>query len=339
LKAAYLRKPGQVDVRIVADPLLSGHYNVLLRVDYVGLCGSDYHYFRTGRIGDQNIKTPFIIGHECTATVLETGNGVRAFGKTDRVAVEPAVPCGQCDQCLAARPHTCRRLVFMGCPEQLNGALCEYLVMPAANCYPVPDALDSRTGVLIEPLSIALYAWRFLRTEQIRDVVILGCGPIGLCILQTGLKLYNIRPFVFDPITQRKALAISFGAEETDVPSHAAGAAVSAECDAVFECCGQPDAMNQAIDMLRPGGHLVVVGIPESDVLTFDPHLLRRKEITIHHVRRQNGCMEEAINFCVLHQKELNRLITHQFPIDEVQSAFELAANYRNGAVKVLVKV
>lgn len=339
MKAAYLRKPGQMDVRTAADPSLSRSHDVLLRINYVGLCGSDYHYFRTGRIGNQVIKAPLIIGHECTATVVETGIDVRTFGKADRVAIEPAVPCGQCDQCLAGRQHTCRHLVFMGCPGQLNGAMCEYLVMPAANCFPVPDTLDSRTAVMVEPLSIALYAWRFLKTEKIRDVAVLGCGPIGLCIIQTGLKLYNIRPVVSDPIDQREALGILFGAKEAVPQTHSAGTRIPFECDAVFECCGQLDAVHQAIHLLRPGGHLVIVGIPEVDAWTLDPHLLRRKEITIHHVRRQNGCMQAALDFCAVHQNELRRMITHQFSIGEVQTAFELAAGYRDGAVKVVVEV
>ena len=143
MKAAYLYQPGQLDVRFAPDPSLSGDTDVLLKVDYVGLCGSDYHYFRTGRIGSQVIEDPLIIGHECTATIFETKKSIRTAFKNDRVVIDPAIACGHCDQCLTGRPHTCRHLVFMGSPGQLNGALCEYLVMPAANCHPLPDNLDS----------------------------------------------------------------------------------------------------------------------------------------------------------------------------------------------------
>ena len=339
MKAAYLCQPGQLTVRTAADPSISRDTDVLLRNDYAGLCGSDYHYFRTGRIGSQIIEQPFIIGHECTATIFETGKSVRTAFNNDRVVIDPAIACGHCDQCLTGRPHTCRRLLFMGSPGQLIGALCEYSVMPAANCHTLPDNLDSRTAVMVEPLSIALYAWRFLKIKQIKNAAVLGCGPIGLCVLLTGRELYHIRLAVSDPIARRQSLGISLGAAEPAPPSDSSGIPVSSEFDAVFECCGQADALLHAIRLLRPGGHLVVAGIPEVDEWRFDPHLLRRKEITIHHVRRQNGCMRQAIDFCVQHQGELNRLITHQFPIDDVQTAFELASNYRDGAVKVVVEV
>ena len=157
--------------------------DVLLQIDRVGICGSDVHYYLEGRIGNQILQYPATLGHECSGTVLETGSAVQGLKAGDRVAVDPAFPCGACDQCLSGRAHTCRRLLFMGSPGQAPGAAAERYVAPAACCAAIPASMSLDEAMLVEPLSIGLHAVRLSQLAAGMKIAILGAGPIGLSVL------------------------------------------------------------------------------------------------------------------------------------------------------------
>ena len=142
----------------VPDPVLKNPDDVKIRLLVLGICGSDIHYYTSGKIGSQVVKYPFTVGHECAGEVIETGTAVTRVRKGDIIAVEPAMWCGKCDQCLSGRHHTCRTLKFLGCPGQAEGALSEYIVMPDASCYPLPGPLTPDQGAISEPLAIGVYA-------------------------------------------------------------------------------------------------------------------------------------------------------------------------------------
>ncbi|MBN1782453.1 alcohol dehydrogenase catalytic domain-containing protein [bacterium] len=338
MKAAMLTGPGHFDIRTVPDVRITHASQVLVRVDYAGICGSDLHYYRTGRIGDQVIHDPFVIGHECTGTVIGTGGAVRNLQSGDRVVIEPAVSCGICDQCRTGRPHTCRQLAFLGCPGQLNGAFTEFLIMPESNCLRLSPDLPSVTAVFAEPLSIALYAWEFIKTTRVRQIGILGAGPIGLSILLIASENPDLQTVVTDKVEARLNAALSLGAGRAvrpDILDDASGTPI--ECDAVFECCGQQEAIDQAVHLLKPGGHLVIVGIPEITHIQCDIHNFRRKEITIHNVRRQNGMMHRAVDFCLNHQNRIEPLISQPFSLEQVQKAFHITEGYKDGIIKAVI--
>jgi L-iditol 2-dehydrogenase len=183
MKAVYLTEPGRLRTHDVADPRLQGPNDVLLQLQAVGICGSDLHYFRTGRIGSQVLEAPWVMGHECTAVVREVGPEVDGVRPGDRVAVDPLIACGHCDQCRSGRKHTCRQQHFLGCPGQQQGCLCQWLVMPSDCCFPVPEQLSVGAAVLVEPFAIALHALHQLGTAEGKHIGVLGAGPIGLCVL------------------------------------------------------------------------------------------------------------------------------------------------------------
>jgi len=162
MKAAVLTDIRKIEVRDVPQPSIQTDRDVLLRVTAVGICGSDLQYYSTGRIGNEVVRFPFIIGHECVAEIEEAGRDVQKVKPGDRVVVDPAVSCGTCDQCIQGRPNTCRNLRFLGCPGQLEGSLAEFIVMPESNCYILEEATDTKLGILAEPLSIGIYAIRLL---------------------------------------------------------------------------------------------------------------------------------------------------------------------------------
>ena len=154
MKAAVLTGLGRMEVRQVPDPKIEKDTDVLLKIEKVGVCGSDVHYFETGRIGSQVVQYPFIVGHECAATVTAVGKGVKHVKVGEQVVVEPAVPCHNCDQCHKGRENTCFNLRFLGTPGQGGGCLCEYLVMPEECCLPTQGKLTLEQGALCEPLTI-----------------------------------------------------------------------------------------------------------------------------------------------------------------------------------------
>ncbi len=341
MRAAVLTGIGKIEVRDVPKPVLKKDSDVLLRVTSVGICGSDLQYYSIGRIGGDVVQFPFVIGHECTAEVDAVGSGVEKFKPGDRVVVDPAVSCGICDQCTAGRPHTCRSLRFLGCPGQLEGSLSEFIVMPESNCYRLEE--ESPLNILAEPLSIGIYAIRLLHGFPASSIAILGTGPIGLSVglaaRDTGIDAI----YATDKIDDRLEAAQKAGAIWTGNPGRTDIVAEIAEAepfglDAVFDCCGDQEALDQAVELLRPGGKLMIVGIPESDRVTFNAHRLRRKEIAIHNVRRQNGCIPAAIDLISRRGPDLEFMVTHTFPLEDAQGAFDLVENYRDGVIKAVIQ-
>lgn len=344
MKLAVLMGLRRVELCEVPRPRLKKETEVLVRVALVGLCGSDIHYYQEGRIGDQVVEYPFVVGHECVGVIEEVGSAVTALKPGDRVAVDPALVCGVRDQCLAGRTNTCRRLLFLGTPGQLSGCLAEFIVIPAQNCYPLPSEMSFEEGVLLEPLSIGVHSFRLLNGFRPQQMAVLGSGPIGLCLVLVGRAYGVSRIYATDKVEARVLAAQRAGAFWTGNPEHEdiVGEVVRHEpqlVDVVFECSGDPAALDQAVDLLKPGGRLMIVGIPASDRVSFDIHKLRRKEISIHNVRRQRHCFGEAISLVEEKQADVRFLATHFFRLEETELAFELAAAYRDGVLKAIVHV
>lgn len=342
MKAVYLTAPGEFATRDVPDPDLANPGDVRLRLGAVGVCGSDLHYYRTGRIGGQVLTEPWIMGHECTATVESVGADVRGLTAGDRVAVDPLIACGRCDQCRSGRANTCRQQRFLGCPNQQHGCMCELLVMPAACCFPVPAHLSAGAAVMVEPFAIALHAQRLWGSPEGKAVAVLGAGPVGLCVLG-ALRLAGASAVaVTDRLGYRLDMARSLGASSTH---HTERSDVVREIErahpdglaAVFDCSGEQAALDQSLALLAPGGTLVVVGIPETDRVSFDINALRRKEIDVINVRRQNDCTHDAIELLGRGALDLDPVITHHFGLSESAAAFHLVGNYRDEVEKALI--
>ena len=222
--------------------------------------------------------------------------------------------------------------------------LCEYIVMPARNCLPLPESLSVEDGVLVEPLSIAFHSLKIAGAPAPRKTGILGAGTIGLAVLLVARQLAPGNFYVTDKIDDRVRAARQAGAswagnpDRDDVVAEIAGREPLL-LDTVFECTGDPAALDQAADLLAPGGRLVVVGIPPAPRISLDIHEFRRKEIVILNVRRQRYCMSEAVDFIARGDTDPRFMLTHRFNIDEAAGAFELTAGYRDGAIKTLIRL
>ena len=334
----------QMKMTDVPEPAIKRDDDVLLKMKAVGVCGSDVHYYGTGRIGSQVVEYPFIIGHECAAMVEAIGSAVTRVKVGDDVVVDPAIACNNCDQCKQNRKNTCRNLKFLGCPGQAEGCLCEYIVMPEDCCFPIGDKITFEQGVLCEPLAIGVYAVKQACLPKNATIAILGAGPIGLsCLVSARVENTNTC-YVTEKIEERMKAAEQNGAiwvgnpNREDIIKEILRLGPTG-VDAVFECAGQQETIDQAVELLKPGGKLMLVGIPRLERISFMIDRIRRKEITIVNVRRQNECTQMAIDSITTGKTKINFMITHRFRLEQSQEAFDMVAEYRDGVIKALIEL
>lgn len=292
-----------------------GQGESLVRVTAVGICGSDLHWFAEGAIGDAAFPQPLVLGHEFA--------GVTAAGQ--RVAVDPAIPCGRCELCHAGHPNLCEDQPFAGY-SVTDGALREYLAWPDRCLVPLPDTLTDADGALLEPLGVALHAVDLAHLRPGMTVGVFGCGPIGLLVLQVARAAGASAVLVTEPRPHRLAAAQSYGGQPW-----ASGQSV----DVAFECAGEQAAVDDALRAVRPGGRVILVGIPSDDRTSFSASLARRKGLTIKLARRMKNTYPRAIRLVESGQVDVRSLVTHTFALEETPEAFA-TANRREG-LKVVV--
>jgi L-iditol 2-dehydrogenase len=343
MKAAHFTGLRELSICEVPEPRLTHPDWVLVRIDRVGVCGSDVHYYTEGGIGDQILQYPASVGHECSGTIVEIGANVTGLKVGDRVAIDPAISCGKCDQCRAGRPNTCRKLKFMGSPGEAPGAVAELSVLPAENCFPIPETLSLDQAALAEPLSIGLHAVQLADLRPGVRYAITGVGPIGLSVLSCAKALVEGTAYVTDLLDSRLATARQCGADWTANASRDDVAAIAQRepygLDVMFECSGDMTCVDQAMTLLTPGGTLVLVGIPSQRRASFDVHVMRRKELTFKNVRRQRRCLAPVVELIAQGRIDPDPLLTHRFPLERIREAFELVAAYRDGVIKAVVDV
>lgn len=332
----------QMELRDVPESQIINPGDVKIRMSVVGICGSDIHYYTQGNIGTQVVEYPFAVGHEGAGVVVETGKDVKRVKPGDKIAIDPAMPCWNCDQCLAGRHHTCRNLRFLGCPGQAEGCLTEYLVMPEESCYPLIGNLTTDHGSISEPMAIGVYAVKKTEGVKGKDIGILGFGPIGMSVMLAAKAEGGRNIYVTDKIESRLSIALKEGAAATANPDkddviRKINDCTAAGPDIVFECCGQQEALDQAVDLIKPGGKLVVVGIPEFDRWSINVEKSRRKEISLQFIRRQVDCVQQSLEMMENGKIDIKNMITHRFPFSRTKEAFDLVAAYGDGVMKAMI--
>jgi L-iditol 2-dehydrogenase len=344
MKAMQLTGIRQMELFEVAMPHIKNDTDVLIRMTHVGVCGSDVHYYTNGRIGSQVVQYPFTVGHEGSGIIEKTGSKVTKVKPGDRIAIDPAMPCFTCDQCKTGRFHTCRKLKFLGCPGQAEGCLSEYIVMPESSCFIIANNLTLEDAALSEPLTIGVYAVDLAQVKAGMSIAILGCGPIGLSVLAALQVNTPEKIFVTDKLDYRLSIAAQSGANWTGNPSKQDIVKDIANSepllvDMVFECCGQHETADQALEILKPGGKLVQIGIPEFDKFSFSADLMRRKEICIQNVRRQNESLHNCLQMMECGQLKADHWVTHRFKLSECKKAFDMVAGYSDGVLKAMIEI
>ena len=345
------RLHGPKDIRIADEPAppQPARGEVLLRVGSVGVCGSDLHLYETGRIGYTDAKSPFVLGHEFMGVVEALGmdeldGNHQPLQVGTRVAVDPAVPCWRCELCEAGHPNLCPHHYFYGLfPD--DGALRERMIVSARNCFPMPDSLSDDCGPLLETLGIAIHAVDLAALRVGQSVAVLGAGPVGALIARLAVLAGAEPVIVTDKFDWRLRKACDWGARHAiNVDREDPVAAVreltgGRGVDVAIEAAWADHSVQQAADMARYGGRLVLVGIPPDDKLRLQHSVARRKGLTIMMSRRMKHTYPRAIALAAAGKVRLEELVSHRYPLAHAASAYADNAAYVDGAHKVILRV
>lgn len=319
------------DLRLRDEPVPQQRPDeALVRVTAVGICGSDLHWFREASIGDALLSEPLVLGHEI-AGVTEDGQ---------RVAVDPTIPCEVCEWCRTGHTNLCEAHRFAGHGTQ-DGGLREYLTWPRRYLHPLPDALSDADGAMLEPLGVALHTVDLAHLRPGATVAVFGCGPIGLLTIQVARLAGATRILASDRFSHRLEAARSFGArtfpaeggqEAREILAQTGGRGV----DVAIEAAGTNEAVEAAVLAARPGGKVILAGIPDDDSTTFTASTARRKGLTLKLVRRMKHTYPRAIELVAGGHVDVRSLVTHRFPLAASAQAFDLAQQ-REG-LKVIIE-
>ncbi len=345
-----VRLHGRRDLRVdrIAHPGDPAPGQVRLRVSAVGICGSDLHTWSEGRIGDTAIASPVVLGHEFGGIIDAVGDGVQADGTGaalevgQRVAVDPAQPCGRCELCRRGHPNLCKNLQFAG-QWPTDGAMQQVMHVPASCCFAIPDAISDDDAALLETLGVALHAVNLAKIEPGESAVVLGAGPVGLCVAQVARFAGAAPLFITERLDHRLNIAERLGLQAVHVDREDAQHSIHVGTggrgvDVAIECAWAGSAVQQAAEMLRPGGRLLLVGIPDDDQLTLTHSTARRKGLTITMVRRMKHTCPRAIDLAAGGRVDLRRLVSHRMPLAQAPVAFSMNHRYEDGVVKVILK-
>ena len=332
MKVARLH--GVKDVRLHDEPdPIPGPGEAVLRVTSIGVCGSDLHWFSESGIGDARITRPLVLGHEF-AGVVQTG-----ALKGRRVAVDPAIPCGKCEFCEEGNPNFCTHLHFAGHGTD-DGAMRELINWPEAQMFLLPDSLSDADGAMLEPLGVAIHAVDLGHLRTGMRVAVFGCGPIGLLTMQMARIAGAAEIFATDVLPHRLDAAKALGATVIKADGTEAAQILAATgkrgVDVSFEAAGENACVEAAMATTKPGGTVVLVGIPSDDRTSFTASVARRKGLTIRMSRRMKLTYPRAIRLVERGMVDVRSLVTHHYPLTESVQAFETAL--RREGVKIVIE-
>lgn len=291
----------------------------------MGLCGSDLHWYAEGGIGDATITQPLVPGHELAGIAVDGPHAGRA------VALDPAIPCEQCEMCAQNNRNLCPRVRFSG-HSVTEGGLVEYKAWPTHLLHPLPPSMTGADGAVLEPLGVALHAWDLAHTRLAQDIVVVGCGPIGLLLIQMARALGGGgRVIAVEPLAHRREAALRYGADVAVDPAALDGEGLaealagSLGAHTVFEVAGNDDAVAASLRLARPGARVVLIGIPDDDVTSFPAGLARRKGLTLVTVRRMKEMYERTIALVDSGVVDVRSLVSARLPLGRAEEAFTRA--------------
>ena len=317
---------------------------VLVKLEYVGICGSDMHYYETGAIGDYVVEPPFVLGHEPGGTVVEVGSNVKHLKAGDRVALEPGKTCGRCEFCRQGKYNLCPDVVFFATPP-VDGVFQEYVAHEAALCFKLPDNVSTLEGALIEPLAVGFHAASQGGAHAGQTAVVMGAGCIGL-VSMMALKAQGVsRVYVVDVMAKRLEKALELGADgvvngkEEDAVEAVRRLTGSAGCDLVIETAGTEITTRQAVHMTKKGSTIVLVGYSKSGEITLPMSLALDKELTFKTVFRYRHIYPMAIDAVAAGRVNLKGIVTDIFDFDDIQNAMDKSVADKANIVKAVVRI
>ena len=327
MRTARLHAVG--DLRVADEPMPDAAPGMsLVQVTAVGICGSDLHWWDEGAIGDAKLTHPLVLGHEGAGVIAE---GPRAG---QRVAIDPAIPCETCRACRDGYRNLCYRLKFSGHGDT-DGMMREFMAWPTTALHPLPDRVSDADGAMLEPLGVAIHSVDLGHLPFGGTASVIGCGPIGLLLIEVLKVAGASSVLAIEPLAHRREAAERLGADEVADPA-AFDEALRAGVDVAFEAAGNNEGVELAMASVRPGGRVVLVGIPGDDVIRFGASLARRKGLTIAMVRRMNEVYPRAISLAERGVVDLGSVVTSRTGLGEIPAAF--GATARRTGLKAIIE-
>lgn len=341
MKVVYLTQPGKMQIEEEPIPEVRPG-NVLVKIEYNGICGSDVHFFKDGRVGDNVLKGKFVLGHEVSGTVVEVGENVSGLKIGDRVALEPGYGCGKCEFCKTGRYNLCPDMKFFAAPP-VRGALQEYVSHPADMCFKLPENVSTMEGALVEPLAVGLHATGLGEIGLGQTAVILGAGCIGLVTLLAAKARGASKVVVVDLHEKRLEFARSMGADHTVNASKNDVLGCVKELlpegpDVVFETAGSAETIAQTPFLVKRGGIVVLVGMAAQSEITYNFFQAMEKEIRIQCVFRYRNLYPTAIAAIASGSIDVKQIVTHKFSLEESERAFSTVVDDAQNVVKAIIE-
>ncbi|MDD4369371.1 MAG: NAD(P)-dependent alcohol dehydrogenase [Oscillospiraceae bacterium] len=343
MKVGIMTGIGQMDftTRPIPRP---AEQEVLVKVEYVGVCGSDLHYYEHGAIGNFIVHPPFVLGHEAGGTVVEVGSAVSTLAPGDRVALEPGKTCGHCEFCKSGRYNLCPEVAFFATPP-VDGVFQEYVAHPADLCFKLPEQVSTMEGALIEPLAVGFHAANQGGAHIGQTCVVMGSGCIGLVSMMALKAMGVTRVYVVDIMEKRLNKALELGA--TAVINSAETPAVETIMaltdgrgpDLIIETAGTEITTRQAIEVAKKGATIVLVGYSKSGELTLPISMALDKELTIKTIFRYRHIYPMAIDAVAAGLVNLKALPTHFFKFEDIQTAMDRSVKEKADIVKSVIQI
>ncbi len=343
MKTAVMTDLRKVELQERPVPV-PGENEVLVKIEYVGICGSDLHYYESGRIGDFIVEPPFVLGHEAGGVIVETGANVQDLKVGDRVALEPGKTCGECEFCKQGKYNLCRDVVFFATPP-VDGVFQEYVAHEAGLCFKLPDHVSTMEGALIEPLAVGMHAARQGGACLGQTAVVTGAGCIGLVSLLSLKAMGVSRVIVVDIMEKRLEKARELGADlvingkEEDAVSRIMEYTGGKGADLGIETAGSQITAGQLIRAAKKGAVIVFVGYSASGEMTLPIGIALDKELTFKTVFRYRNIYPMAIDAVASGKIDIKNIVTDYFDLDHIQEALEKCVNNKADIVKGVIKI
>lgn len=343
MKAAVMTDLMKVEIQEVEAPKPKPD-EVLIKIEYVGVCGSDLHYYEHGRIGDFLVETPFILGHEAAGTVVETGSGVKDLKVGDRVALEPGKTCGKCEFCKSGKYNLCKDVIFFATPP-VNGVFQEYVAHEAGLCFKLPENVSTMEGALVEPLAVGLHAASQGGATLGQTAVVTGTGCIGLCSLLSLKAMGVSKIIVVDIMEKRLQKALELGADyvingkDEDAVERIMELTDGKGFDLGIETAGSQITASQLIKAAKKGSTIVFVGYSASGEMTLPIGMALDKELNFKTVFRYRNIYPMAIEAVSKGQIKVKDIVTNYFELDDIQNALDTCVKDKANVVKGVIKI
>tara|TARA_B100001123_G_C15345638_1_gene1036976 strand:- start:16551 stop:17588 length:1038 start_codon:yes stop_codon:yes gene_type:complete len=344
MKSLQLVAPRTVELRELEDPPTPGSDEVLVKLRAVGLCGSDMHWYSEGGCAGSDANYPMVLGHEPAGEIVEVGHGVEKLSSGMRVAVEPTISCGVCEKCVSGHFNLCDESIFMG-GFQMPGLLRQYAVVPTRNVSVVPETMSFTDAVVVEPLAVLLHTLELAKLTPDDAVAIMGAGPIGLLAAAVTKQAGASCVTIADRIPERLELAKKFGADAVvDFTKDSVSDAVydmtnGKGAHIVIDAAGNAESVSDAIASARSGATVVVVGIPSQREVEVPLWQAMDKELKFHIQKRSNNNDHEAISMINRQLIDISPLVTHRFPFEQGDRAFQMVHDYSDGVCKAVIEL